>query len=33
VGAKLRQFLPAIAAHLRSKGWDVQTIRLKVRVR
>ncbi len=33
VAAKVRQFLPAIAAHLRSKGWDVQTIRLKVRVR
>jgi hypothetical protein len=33
VSAKLRQFLPAMAAHLRSKGWDVQTIRLKVRVR
>lgn len=28
--AKLRQLAPALAAHLRSKGWDVQTIRLKV---
>ena len=31
--AKLRQLLPALAAHLRTKGWDVQTIRLKVQVR
>ena len=28
--AKLRQLLPALAAHLRSKGWNVSTIRLKV---
>jgi hypothetical protein len=28
--AKLRQLVPALAAHLRSKGWDVNTIRLKV---
>ena len=28
--AKLRQLLPALAAHLRSRGWDVNTIRLKV---
>jgi hypothetical protein len=28
--AKLRQLAPALAAHLRSKGWDVQGIRLKV---
>ena len=28
--AKLRQMLPALCAHLRSKGWDVQDIRLKV---
>lgn len=28
--AKLRQLLPALEAHLRSKGWDVQSIRLKV---
>ena len=31
--AKLRQLLPALAAHLRIKGWDVQTIRLKVQAR
>ena len=28
--AKLRQMLPALCAHLRTKGWDVQDIRLKV---
>ena len=28
--AKLRQLLPAFAAHLRSKGWDVQHIRVYV---
>ena len=28
--AKLRQLLPALAAHLRSKGWDVASIRIKV---
>ena len=28
--AKLRQMLPAMQAHLQSKGHDVQTIRLKV---
>lgn len=28
--SKLRQLLPALEAHLRSKGWDVQSIRLKV---
>ncbi len=31
--AKLRQLLPALAAHLRTKGWNVQTIRLKVQAR
>jgi hypothetical protein len=31
--AKLRQLLPALMAHLRSKGWAVQTIRLKVQGR
>jgi len=30
VAAKLRQLLPALAAHLRSRGADVQTIRVKV---
>ena len=28
--AKMRQLLPALQAHLRTKGWDVTTIRLKV---
>lgn len=28
--AKIRQLLPALQAHLRSKGWAVATIRLKV---
>lgn len=28
--AKVRQLLPAMAAHLRTKGWDVASIRLKV---
>jgi len=28
--AKLRQTLPALAAHLRSKGWPVNAIRVKV---
>ena len=28
--AKVRQLLPAMAAHLRTKGWDVKSIRLKV---
>ena len=31
--SKVRQLLPALAAHLRSHGWDVQTIRLKVQPR
>ena len=30
VMAKLKQMLPALAAHLRSKGFRVQTIRLKI---
>lgn len=30
VAAKLRQLLPAFQAHLRSRGWDVRSIRLKV---
>lgn len=29
--AKMRQLLPALQAHLRSKGWEVTSIRLKVR--
>jgi hypothetical protein len=28
--AKLRQLLPALLAQLRSSGWEVETIRLKV---
>jgi hypothetical protein len=28
--SKLRQLLPALESHLRTKGWDVQSIRLKV---
>lgn len=28
--AKLRQLLPALEAHLRSHGWNVSAIRLKV---
>jgi hypothetical protein len=28
--AKLRQMGPAICAHLRSKGWDIQSITVKV---
>jgi hypothetical protein len=31
VAAKLRQTLPALCAHLRSKGWNVTTIRIKVK--
>ena len=30
VAAKLRQTLPALCAHLRAKGWHVNTIRVKV---
>jgi hypothetical protein len=30
VAAKLRQLLPSMEAHLRSKGWEVNAIRLKV---
>lgn len=32
VAAKMRQLLPALLAHLRSKGWEVNAIRLKVQV-
>lgn len=28
--AKLRQLLPSLMAHLRSKGWEINAIRLKV---
>lgn len=30
VAAKLRQFLPSLCAHLRTKGWNVLTIEVKV---
>lgn len=30
--AKIRQILPALAAHLRVKGWEVNSIRLKVQI-
>ncbi len=32
VAAKVRQLLPAMQAHLRSKGWEINSIRLKVQV-
>ncbi|MEI7515861.1 MAG: DciA family protein [Betaproteobacteria bacterium] len=31
VASKLRQLLPKLESHLRSKGWDVNAIRIKVR--
>jgi hypothetical protein len=30
VAAKLRQLQPTLEAHLRSKGWDANSIRIKV---
>jgi len=30
--AKIRQMLPAFESHLRSKGWEVNSIRLKVQI-
>lgn len=33
VAAKLRQWVPGMAAHLRTQGFDVQSIRIKVRAR
>jgi hypothetical protein len=33
VSAKLRQLSPALLAHLRTKGWDVTAIRLKVKMK
>ncbi len=30
--AKIKQLLPALQAHLRSKGWEVTAIRLKVQM-
>ena len=32
VAAKMRQLLPSFEAHLRSKGWEVTSIRLKVQM-
>ena len=32
VAAKIKQLLPALQAHLRSKGWEVSAIRLKVQM-
>jgi hypothetical protein len=31
IAAKLRQMLPALCAHLRTKGWNVNSIRVKVK--
>lgn len=31
--AKIRQLLPTFQSHLRSKGWEVNSIRLKVQTR
>lgn len=33
VAAKLRQLLPALEAHLRSRGYEVTAIRLKIQTR
>jgi hypothetical protein len=33
VAAKLRQLAPALAAHLRSRGHEVQDIRIKIAMR
>ncbi len=30
--AKIRQILPALASHLRVKGWEINSIRLKVQI-
>jgi ethanolamine ammonia-lyase small subunit len=32
VAAKVRQLLPSLEAHLRSKGWEITSIRLKVQM-
>jgi hypothetical protein len=31
VAAKLRQTVPTLSAHLRTKGWNVNTIRIKIK--
>lgn len=33
IAAKIRQLIPALEAHLRTKGWQVTAIRLKVQSR
>ncbi len=33
VAAKLRQLAPALTAHLRAKGYEITTIRIKVQTR
>jgi hypothetical protein len=33
IAAKIRQLLPSLQSHLRAKGWDVSSIRLKVQTR
>jgi hypothetical protein len=30
IAAKIRQMLPAFESHLRTRGWDVESIRIKV---
>lgn len=30
--AKVRQLLPAFESHLRSKGWELNSIRLKIQI-
>jgi hypothetical protein len=30
IASKMRQLIPALESHLRSKGWEVENIRLKV---
>ena len=30
--AKIRQILPALESHLRVKGWEINSIRLKVQI-
>jgi hypothetical protein len=30
--AKIRQLLPALEAHLRTRGWEISSIRLKVQI-
>ena len=32
VAAKIRQVIPAFLAHLRVKGWEINSIRLKVQI-